>query len=378
MKWSGLAITKFVAAAVSFLFVSLPTCQTGHAAQLIAPPKGTECTIELQGELGPEDDKLFGESFPPDFGSAPGSQGPALCLDSVGGSYDVALKIAERLLGAVWIRTVVLPGQRCLSACALIFMAGNNTGEGGTNLSRTLFPGGDLGFHAPYLAVPKGNYDENSVNLAYSVATQQIGRLVRFSMKSYETNGVDIVFPYEAEIVFPNVLLEATLVTSKDSLVHIDTVMSAILAQIEVAFSKDALHNVKGAYRNACDNYVAAMVAKNLSWSEATEVFRSIAARHIKEFSKTINKTQFHLFVGYPGSEESLSGCLLVVTGDEIKAENISNAFFGSSTTGFGSISTGVAVNNDNFIALTEGQGTPTALGNWFILPFDTKIASVR
>jgi hypothetical protein len=116
-------------------------------------------------------------------------------LDSPGGSYheglDLALAFRRRGLA-----TVVRRGDQCLSACAIAFLGGtalpkdpNPVGEDDPLPDqlpeRTLEPGAVLGFHAPYLAVPKDRYEATVVADAYRSAVLGISRLVEIADKLY-------------------------------------------------------------------------------------------------------------------------------------------------------------------------------------------------
>ncbi|WP_319531568.1 hypothetical protein [uncultured Cohaesibacter sp.] len=93
-----------------------------------------------------------------------------LCLNSSGGSFSEALKIAS--IVAKGLGTVVKKNRQCLSACALIFMAGkHNTGEDGyMALDRHIHGRALLGFHAPSLDLNIDFLIPELINAAYAVA----------------------------------------------------------------------------------------------------------------------------------------------------------------------------------------------------------------
>lgn len=136
-----------------------------------------QCTHSLTGQIAPGDaDALQAALEDWDGGNGDTYQSFRLCLDSPGGALLEALKIAD--LG--WdFGTAVGPEARCLSACAMIFMAGSRSLEGGIGLvpDRFLHASGDLGFHAPSLVVAQGSYNEATVRKAYSVAVQGIAEI---------------------------------------------------------------------------------------------------------------------------------------------------------------------------------------------------------
>lgn len=108
--------------------------------------------IELDGELRRGDAlklrsqlRKFPESETIDSGVY-----PILRLNSPGGDYTEGMKLV-RLIRDWGITTYVGPGDRCLSACALVFMAGTqHVIESPSVTARFLHVGGELGFHAPY------------------------------------------------------------------------------------------------------------------------------------------------------------------------------------------------------------------------------------
>lgn len=106
-----------------------------------------------------------------------------LCLNSPGGSLAEAVKITETVNGR--LGTMIRPGARCESACALVFMAGSfDTGSDfGTLPSRHLHVLGQLGFHAPSLTVPDGSYDAQTVARAYAISVQATELIFRNLVK---------------------------------------------------------------------------------------------------------------------------------------------------------------------------------------------------
>lgn len=114
-------------------------------------------------------------------------------LSSPGGSYVEGLLLAAafRRAGAA---TVVKGGAECYSACALAFLGGAEplrdiAVEGddipGQPPSRTLEPGGTIGFHAPYLDVPNANYSAATVGEAYRAAVDGISLLIQLADRFY-------------------------------------------------------------------------------------------------------------------------------------------------------------------------------------------------
>lgn len=75
-----------------------------------------------------------------------------ICLDSPGGSFAEAFDFIKQLGWENTIGTRVRSGDSCLSACAIIFMFGQNFGANSPYPSRELEPGAKLGFHSPFPA----------------------------------------------------------------------------------------------------------------------------------------------------------------------------------------------------------------------------------
>jgi hypothetical protein len=80
-----------------------------------------------------------------------------LCLQSDGGNFAEAIKIIKLILkysvdaGFSGLMTVIEADKRCLSACALVFLAGRrHVGDGHMEKMRFMHPTAKLGFHGPY------------------------------------------------------------------------------------------------------------------------------------------------------------------------------------------------------------------------------------
>ncbi|MEP0657972.1 MAG: hypothetical protein ABJC87_01785 [Roseobacter sp.] len=73
-----------------------------------------------------------------------------LTMDSPGGSYSEGLKLMD-LFRELQIATRVSENASCMSACAIAFMGGSRILANTFSTSRTVEPGGKLGFHAPSL-----------------------------------------------------------------------------------------------------------------------------------------------------------------------------------------------------------------------------------
>ncbi len=147
---------------------------TAHAAPLkltrLAPnPMG--CSHLLQGQLTADSAEQVMRLVSEQRYST-----PVLCLDSPGGSLIEGLQMA-RFFRSYGVPTRVRDGDSCMSACAVAFMGGTEMAEGAP-LDRAIHARARLGFHAPSLSVPDGNYGKSSVDKAYYVAVQGIAEVL--------------------------------------------------------------------------------------------------------------------------------------------------------------------------------------------------------
>ena len=132
------------------IFGSVPIAKTatvelGRPASSSSSKNTIDCNIRLSGtiEVGDLQKTLRKMRL---FES---TEAPTLCLDSPGGSYDEALIIAEFILNR-HLSTAVEADGSCLSACVIIFLAGNISSAGLIVPARRLNVAGKVGFFAPY------------------------------------------------------------------------------------------------------------------------------------------------------------------------------------------------------------------------------------
>jgi ATP-dependent protease ClpP protease subunit len=171
------------------------------------------------------------------------AKGKRLCLDSAGGSFLEAIDIAEFLIQQ-HIGTALLPGTRCESACAIVFMAG--TGHlWSAPLNRFMHPSSVLAFHAPFLSI------EGMENLPIST------RMAVLSQKYDE--GVSavarlVVLALSDRFRFPTELLVEMLRRKPTDSYVIDTVGRAIRYRIHL-FGASMPPLTEAAFCNVCPNF---------------------------------------------------------------------------------------------------------------------------
>ena len=165
--------------------------------------------------------------------------GQRLCLDSQGGSFAEAIRIADLITGK--LGTAVSRGATCLSACSIVFMAGSVSTESDAGIvaNRKLHAGGTLGFHAPSLVVPGGSYSEGQVNTAYKIAVKGIGDLLARS----------------GDMKVSHTLVAKMLQTPPEDFFYIDTVHKAGRWLIPVVGTYHPAEITPLAVSNACNSF---------------------------------------------------------------------------------------------------------------------------
>jgi hypothetical protein len=166
-------------------------------------------------------------------GRGPGDQFD-LCLDSRGGSFIEALKIVEYLLNGEGqgIATIIESKAECLSACALVFMAGTSKSDHGLYPLRSLHAQGRLGFHAPFIprdAIAKGSHSAETVLSAYRAALSATQKIIALLGRSGEIEG-----RYQEEPWMKSSLIQTMLAQGENEMLMIDTVDKAGRWAIEI------------------------------------------------------------------------------------------------------------------------------------------------
>lgn len=201
------------------------------------------CDLEMRGVIGPEAVDAFAE-ISPTLSSGGVSTFSVLCLDSPGGSFQAGLDLFEAFRDAGVI-TAVPPGWRCHSACALAFLGGNvNSENTGLVPARAVYPGGELGFHAPSLNLEgrDGGVDVSLVNSAFATAVAATDAIVRVSMM--EERGVRPMSGY---------VLRRILGTLPEDMFVLRTVADFALSEVDPFPLPDPGPLSAGHVENICD-----------------------------------------------------------------------------------------------------------------------------
>ncbi|MEP1423585.1 MAG: hypothetical protein ABJX32_17860 [Tateyamaria sp.] len=172
------------------------------------------CTATLSGILYPEDSEAVSAYFEDSDDAF-----HVLCLDSPGGSLSEGIRIGD-ILQERGVPTAVGRNAECLSACAVLFLAGLEWFNDGTPPlpQRLLHAGGRLGFHAPSLTVSEGSFTQEQVSRAYDIA---IATLAEIGAR-------------KADWKLSDSLLTTLLRTPPSEMYEVDTVFKAALWGISV------------------------------------------------------------------------------------------------------------------------------------------------
>ena len=233
---AAFAVLLLGAAALTAMSGAVRAATIGPASNAVY-----NCVAEISGVIEKGDAERLRavlEALP-----APGGFGEIvsrrICLDSPGGSFAEAIRMANVVYSK--FGTAVPRGATCESACSVVFLAGSMSPEDdrGVIADRIMHPTARLGFHAPSLVVPEGQYDQIAVNKAYTVAVGGIGQLIGVS----------------GFIKLPVTLISAMLETPPNQMMHVETVGQAARWQIAVAptVAPDKLSDL--AVINACNNW---------------------------------------------------------------------------------------------------------------------------
>ena len=245
------------------------------------------CKARLSGEINEGDFERLKTALPE-------VRGGTLCLDSPGGSYEEALRVAE-FVHENGIATLIDQGQHCYSACALIFMAGTAFHENSIVIDRRLHILGTLGFHAPYLAKDKKRYDQVSLDVAYRTGMVALGKLLDIARNSAVA---------DRNNVFPVALLAEALKRGPLEAFEVDTVRKAIEYKIDLDGVPELTKLTQEKVCTACSNLHPLFPFTGCLSEDDVKVERK--GDH-EEFS-----------VGVPGVEEG-AALLCIVTNHEYK-----------------------------------------------------------
>ena len=229
--------------------------------------EGGQCQMMLYGDIMQGDKQKLLGVLRALRGDAPVAQWNAtLCLNSFGGEIDEAIEMGSVALNNR-VKTRILAGHECYSACAILFMTGTSSSRGYTHHARTLSAKGALGFHAPKPPSINGTFDSAQ---AYDAAIEQIGRRL-FLLANQRTI-------YWKHPLIKARLINTMMLTSHTKLYLIDTVGRA--AENEIAL--DDMPAVQATELKHIHHLCLNALAENFDLDLGTDIFRA----GIKKYEK--------------------------------------------------------------------------------------------
>lgn len=262
-------------------------CADAATLRKVTPVEYLDCDYRIEGEFKPGDDvdiiaQLRTASF------------SVICLNSPGGNLATALNVAEFIVGEGKagrhsFMTMVRHGDTCASACAVLFMSGNNNEEA-VYPSRRIEAGGKVCFHQPFSSLATADRERKftgeDLALFLDVTVGQVNRIVKLSNQFYEANFANWQDDYAA---FPSVLLKDLLATPPQKLLCVETISQFARYRIEPVVSAQGQINGLSARENrdseakqathACQNYLSAFFPEGFYDTSRTRFGRDIATK---------------------------------------------------------------------------------------------------
>lgn len=167
----------------TFLLVAAPASTAEIDSRLLMQnaDRKIQLVIDLKGQISEGDAsrivEIVAEST---LFSSDESNDIVVSLDSEGGSFEEALKLAD-LFSEIPIGTYVGADAVCMSACAIAFLGGKKLSEEANSIytDRTMHPSAKLGFHAPSLGLSGTSLvPADLLEKSYSTALQAVAGIV--------------------------------------------------------------------------------------------------------------------------------------------------------------------------------------------------------
>jgi hypothetical protein len=252
----------------SILFLIVPLAGSINAASIrFEENEEMGCSILVEGVISAGDAEilanLINEQSAQDRANENMGQqwrwspyGRRVCFNSPGGNMVEAMEMAaiisgyrsSRGPGGDQLGTAIGRNAQCESACALAFMAGSWGDPEGESVrpNRVMHPTARLGFHRPHLVVDPGNYSEQAVDEAFSVALETLRLIINARSQSW----------YD----FPESLFDTMLSTSHTDMYFVRTVGEASRLSIQVAPSPFYNGTASHAILNFCTSVDGALL----------------------------------------------------------------------------------------------------------------------
>ena len=162
-----------------------------------------------------------------------------LLLNSPGGDFREAIRMMD-LLYERTVRTYVWETSECLSACAIVFLAGTGASPDSQFPHRTIRPGGRLGIHAPSIPdLGDTMLPASEMNLAYSEALASMSEIA---------SRADL-------FQIPNSLVVQMLTTPPEKMYMIETIGDANRWGVKVDIQSSVVGFAQDEIVNLCKSY---------------------------------------------------------------------------------------------------------------------------
>jgi hypothetical protein len=318
-----------------------------------------------------------------------GSSSPALVsisLNSNGGDYAEGWAIAKTLEGEK-ISTIVRDNHQCLSACAIMFLAGSVIAAEETSLiNRVLMPKAQLGFHAPFPSLPDRLFTRDEVISAFESAFTVYSEFMQRS----------------SLLGVPSAVVPQLLQPTPNNVFSIDDVKHAMILKIGIQFSStmefEVIDNVSSLpsyplsyFVNSCLNYyqmkthedISIKILTNLLSKETPSLIHLVRAKDLHVFGDDDFNESLVFVPVDPGNIEGGSRDMCVVAVTKNKDTNKLQSF----CLGFDNYQSYSEI--DEFVKKRGAQGVLDKfsaaiardcleLPDYAGLPGDTKLADIQ
>lgn len=225
------------------------------------------------------------------------SFGIALFLDSPGGEFGEGIRLAK-IVRENGLVTVIKRDSKCLSACAVVFMAGYEfapSQESPPQRARYVEYPAKLGFHRPFIAPLKGGISKDEL---MKLSEQDIADMLSSQLSDgYEEANNQIQQMLDVDFnAWPNSLLVKMLLKKKDDFVLLETVANALDWKISIINTKPRSPNIYGhlkSYYWLCANSIEE------EWNNGLGIQELEESKNINE-DKELGLDKNHLINGKP------------------------------------------------------------------------------
>lgn len=237
--------------ALSGLLIALLATGAAYSATFKLLPETTEtpveCDLSVEGLIEPGDSDRLKELM----GDRSGGKGNPIvaCLNSDGGNFAEAIDIAQTFIERAVV-TNIRANQSCLSACAVMFMAGMSHSTGGSEIDRRMHVSSRLGFHAPAPMLATGaSFDGDDLQASYAAAIEAVGRKLLTLARQRGRRWYN-------PLIKPSLINEMLIARGKDFF-HIDTVRKAAEFEITLDGAPHYDSFLIDDAKSACENGIA-------------------------------------------------------------------------------------------------------------------------